>query len=194
MSDSIALEQRLRKLEATLEALASRELALRSLRLPEIATPATPPAGYGTIFVSSTGVPSGVDDAGTVYQMAPFVSGTFTPTYYGSTTAGVTTYTFQRGTYRTDGSVFWFSARMIWTGATGTGNAVVGGLPISSRVATESTFSVMPLNHTFTGSGMVGYMYASANAIQFISPISGGTANVAIDTAGEILISGFYFI
>jgi hypothetical protein len=121
-------------------------------------------------------------------------SGTFTPTYYGSTTAGTTTYTFQRGTYRTEGDILFFSARISWTGATGTGSAVVGGLPIVSRATNDSSFVVLALNHTFTGSGMIGYMYGSVNVFQFVSPISGGTANVAIDTAGEILISGFYFI
>jgi hypothetical protein len=121
-------------------------------------------------------------------------SGTFTPTYYGSTTAGTTTYTFQRGTYRTEGDILFFSARISWTGATGTGSAVVGGLPIVSRATNDSSFVVLALNHTFTGSGMVGYMYGSVSVFQFISPISGGTANVAIDTAGELLITGQYFI
>lgn len=48
---------------------ADNELRLQQWRAPEISTPSTPASGFGTWFMSSVGVPSGIDDAGNIYQM-----------------------------------------------------------------------------------------------------------------------------
>jgi hypothetical protein len=79
MSDNLRLDQLARQLAPYLAAwLAGQPGTPQSgtMVVPESAsTPATPAAGYGVLFVSSTGVPSGVDDAGVVRTMARPVGG-----------------------------------------------------------------------------------------------------------------------
>lgn len=59
----------------------------------------------------------------------PFVSGTWTPTLFGATTAGTTTYTTTEGTYVQFGNLVWVRAFIRVSATTGTGTAMVGGLP-----------------------------------------------------------------
>lgn len=57
----------------------------------------------------------------------------WTPTLYGATTAGITTYTQQNGTYTRIGSIVSLNFTLIWTNLTGTGPASIGGLPFNAR-------------------------------------------------------------
>lgn len=57
--------------------------------------------------------------------------GTFTPTILGSAVAGTTTYTVQSGFYTRTDNLVTIQGRIVITGATGTGDAVIGGFPFS---------------------------------------------------------------
>jgi hypothetical protein len=83
-----------------------------------------------------------------------YEEGTFTPTYLGETTAGTTTYTRQIGRYTKIGRLVYVMISINITNATGTGNAIIGGLPF----ATENESSVPS-----TGSILVGDMTFPAN-------------------------------
>src|SRR5262245_48178750 len=52
-----------------------------------------------------------------------YVVSTWTVTYVGGTTAGVTTYSLQDGKYIRIGSLVIFTGAVVWTAATGTGDA-----------------------------------------------------------------------
>jgi hypothetical protein len=75
---------------------ADNELRAGRMRLPEGATPTTPASGFALVFAGNSGVNNGVassvDDAGTVYQMVQYATGTFTPVLSGDGTAGTFTY------------------------------------------------------------------------------------------------------
>jgi hypothetical protein len=62
----------------------------------------------------------------------------WTPTLTGGTVAGATTYTSQLGTYIRIGSLVWVWGNITITAATGTGNAVIGGLPFSASGASNN--------------------------------------------------------
>ena len=79
---------------------------------------------------NTTGYFPGTDGDGNLVKLA-IESGTWTPTLYGATTAGTTTYTAQTGNYFRLGSLVFVDARIIWTNATGTGSARCGGLPFT---------------------------------------------------------------
>lgn len=62
----------------------------------------------------------------------------FTPTLTGSTTAGTTTYTTQIGRYIRIGDLVWYTIQLVITGATGTGNAIISGLPFATNSSGNS--------------------------------------------------------
>lgn len=58
--------------------------------------------------------------------------GTWTPTAYGSSSSGTTTYTAQVGNYIRVGNLVTVNFHVQWSAATGTGNVIIGGLPYTS--------------------------------------------------------------
>lgn len=128
-------------------------------------------------------------------------SDVFTPTYFGATTAGVTTYAAsgQLATYTLQGSICFFSLYLLWTNATGTGNALIGGLPFTSR-ATNPPFAVPALlynNITYAaGTGIQMLIRNGTSQIEiYNSPASNvNVAAIAVEAAGEFLLSGFYHV
>ena len=74
----------------------------------------------GTNFVSSAPTNS-------------YSEGTFTPTIFGGSTAGTTTYSSQNGYYTRIGNTVFVQGDVTITAATGTGNLMIGGLPFTIR-------------------------------------------------------------
>jgi len=62
-----------------------------------------------------------------------YVVGTFTPTIIGGSVAGTTTYQFQNGYYIRVGAMVQVQALITIISATGTGNAIFGGLPFTIK-------------------------------------------------------------
>ncbi len=118
--------------------------------------------------------------------------GTFTPTVYGATVAGTTTYTTQTGRYARVGNRIDVWLRVTWTAQTGSGSLTVGGLPFTSKSTFLGSMVVFPLSFTFAGSGIVAFLSGSRTYLELYSPASGGGGLVAMDTAADLIISGTY--
>src|SRR5947207_5568197 len=54
-----------------------------------------------------------------------YAKGTYLPTYLGTTTPGVTTYTTQEGYYTRIGNLVFVNGLVVWTAATGTGSGLI---------------------------------------------------------------------
>lgn len=63
--------------------------------------------------------------------------GTWTPVIAGQTTAGVGTYTEQRGSYCIVGNTVTICGLVTWTAHTGTGQLIITGLPVASKNLTN---------------------------------------------------------
>lgn len=121
-------------------------------------------------------------------------TGTFTPTYYGSTIAGTTTYATQYGRYTRIGDVCYFTLRVDWTAVTGTGNGIVGGLPFVAGTSNQTAFVVLSQNYAYTNAGLVAYMFAGNQFINLFDQVVGAFASAPIDAAGTLIITGFHFV
>lgn len=170
------------------------ELVFGRGRLTEQATPSTPVNPYAILFANSVGTLSGIDDAGVVRQMVRFAEGTFTPTYFGSATAGVTTYTLQDGRYRRFENIVFITIRMAWTNATGTGNGQVGNLPFTSEATSDQPLLILSANIGYTNAGLRAFTGNGINFLQLFDQVVGAFTASAIDIAGELIIEGFYLI
>lgn len=123
---------------------------------------------------------------------------TWTPTIVGATAAGTGTYTTQSGTYAKIANIVFLRAYISWTAHTGTGNMRIGGLPFtpSTTASVFQPFAVWFSDLTLSAVGNKVQIYASPVQPQLnIEEVAGGTsAALAIDTAGSLMISGFYFV
>ena len=88
--------------------------------------------GAGSIFYSPVNFSGGGKIINTTTQ-TPTNFGTWTPTLAGDGTAGTTTYTTQVGYYTIIGNLVYVEGQMVITAATGTGNAIIGGLPFTVK-------------------------------------------------------------
>lgn len=127
-------------------------------------------------------------------ELLTFETGTFVPTVYGVTTAGVGTYTNQLGNYSKIGNTVTFSIYLNWTAHTGTGYMRIAALPYKPTPS-FTTFSVWYNNFT-TGVGkQLTTLCSGGNS--YIRPLAsdpdGGTQiDLNVDTAGYLVISGSY--
>jgi hypothetical protein len=117
---------------------------------------------------------------------------TYTPIYYGGTTAGITGHTFQSGAYRRLGDVAIVTGQVNWSSATGTGEARVS-LPFA------------PATYNFTGSlWLSGVTFANSAPQMFLgagayfvmdSPLTNAApTRVAVEAAGSLVWTVTYFI
>lgn len=123
----------------------------------------------------------------------------FTPTYYGGTAAGVTTYTIQAGRYVRFGPLVVCVGRVAWSAATGTGGARIGGLPHAAINVTDLIFPVtLWLNGaTWGGAGTVSSyrVDAGANFMSLeVATSNAGVGGIAVEAAGDIAFQCSYFI
>jgi hypothetical protein len=124
------------------------------------------------------------------------VTSTYSPAYYGLTTSGVTTYTANVGRYTRIGDVVVFSAYLNWTAVTGTGNAAVS-LPFTAANVTNQfhTASLWYSSMNFSGSGIICTIAPNTNYAALWTPSSGGASSqLAIEAAGELIITGSYAV
>jgi hypothetical protein len=128
-----------------------------------------------------------------------YEEGTFTPITSGGTSAGTGTYSTQNGWYTKIGQMVYFSLRVQTTAHTGTGDVRIGGLPFTSQnvaVGNAGFCSVLLDSYSLTAGHVVtaAYIIPNDTKLTMYSVATGGgaTANVAIDAACTIMISGFY--
>ena len=120
--------------------------------------------------------------------------GTYTPTYLGGTTPGVTTYAYQVGSWQRVGAWIQVVAALSWTAATGTGQALIS-LPFPSANITNLTQSltIYTIGVTFAASGVQVAISPNTSVCVLNSPTSnGGSSLIQVEAAGTIFVSGSY--
>lgn len=129
-----------------------------------------------------------------------YVSGQFTPTVSGTSTAGAATYTERAGSYVRVGDVMHIQISLAWSAHTGTGNIQISGLPEPTQASTYgyAAFSVI-YSGLMVGSGLqLGASFETDNSttirLYACDPAGGAIASVAMDTSvTRLVISGTYF-
>jgi hypothetical protein len=126
-----------------------------------------------------------------------YEEGTFTPEVAGTTTAGVGTYTVQKGEYTRIGNLVKFKIDLEWSAHNGTGNIVINGLPFTSDANGRSAVAIYVSALTL-GTNYVAQGYIPENSTQIFPTrytIGGSAAGVVpMDTAATLFISGEYFV
>lgn len=174
---------------------------------PSIATPTLTgdvqmSTGNLVVGTAGKGIDFSVTSSGTGTMTSELLSdyeeGTFVPEIIGTVTAGVGTYQYQLGRYTKIGNRVYFNLYIQWNAHTGSGFMKVGGLPFTSQ-------NTNPNYHGIT-IGQIGSIAQTANTWATASmyhnatridlwevPVGGGVnGQTAIDTAGNLTISGFY--
>ena len=128
-----------------------------------------------------------------------YAEGTFTPSTFGSSTAGTGTYAATPvGRYTKVGRLVFFDVYIRQTNHTGTGNIRVGNLPYTSSSEFAGPYSqvvCLAENLSITaGAVLSGQVQSSSTSISLLQTPSGGgsISQVPMDTAFEIYISGSY--
>jgi hypothetical protein len=124
-----------------------------------------------------------------------YEEGTWTPTYYGSTSAGTTTYVTQSGIYTKVGRVVTATFNLSITNATGTGDIRIGGLPFASdSSAANQTMSAIAADAlTWTGDYLVLYVQNNTSIGRVYRVTAGsGLNDTAIDTACSLYATVTY--
>lgn len=132
----------------------------------------------------------------TEVKEVPGNSGSWTPTYLGDVTPGVTTYSVQVGTYTRMGKVILFTGYVAWTAATGTGGAILS-LPFTAENVTNQRFApALRINAvTFANAGIEGLILPNTAYVSLWTPASNvTTTQVAVEAAGDISYTGFFFV
>lgn len=118
---------------------------------------------------------------------------TYTPTYDGST-PGATTYSVQVGFYARIGNIIIAWGTIVWTAASGTGNARIS-LPFTASATTNNNVAayVRTVNVTFANGSVQAQIAANTAYIEMISPATnaGGT-NLSVEAAGNIIFTAIY--
>jgi hypothetical protein len=162
---------------------------------------------YSTIGVGNTaGSTSGAGISFPASQSAStdpntlddYEEGTWTPTYYCDTTAGTTTYTRQYGSYTKIGNRVFVECDVVWSGQTGTGSGLIGGLPFtSSPYSADSRGFVYAAAYggslSFTGV-QAALINNSATYLLLYVLNNGGLSGSAKATSGEFRLQLQYMV
>lgn len=140
------------------------------------------------------------DDGANIFDQ--YEEGTFTPTLYGATSAGTTTYDVQDGSYIRIGNLVFWTLRLDWTNQTGSGDARIGGLPFVPRTGNEHRGNVNLIYYNGlnlpTGSYLTGYIDDGQDYIRLRlgeKDTAATEATIAdVSTAAEVYLNGMYLI
>jgi hypothetical protein len=135
-------------------------------------------------------------DAGAFAVLAKefYETGTWTPAYFGGTTAGVTTHSAQSGYYIRIGGVVYAWGVVGWTAATGTGNARISlpftmsstpgfGIPVTLRLS----------GVTYAGDSPQGIINNATNFFTIEGVLSNGAPTTsAVEAAGTVSFTTIY--
>lgn len=123
--------------------------------------------------------------------------GTYTPTYLGSATPGVTTYSgTPQGSWVRIGKVVIVTGTIVWTSATGTGNAQIS-LPFTAVNVADQNFAVAlrTASVTFANGTPQGQIAANQAFFTMQSPLSNNaSATVQMEAAGNVIFTAVYFV
>ncbi len=105
------------------------------------------------------------------YTIGP--TGTFTPTMVGGSSAGTTTYTIQAGRYYRLGNLVILSATVAGSGATGTGNIIMGGFPFTIKSETNINWQ-----GAISNSSAAGFVFPVGTTMLTMLPLTGTTTSL----------------
>lgn len=116
--------------------------------------------------------------------------GTYSPTYLGSVTPGATTYTLQSGAWVRIGSLAVIHGAVVWTAATGTGNAQIS-LPFTILASNPRASGSVRVNGvTFANSAPQVEVDTGLSLFTLQSPLTNAApTTVAIEAAGNIVFT-----
>jgi hypothetical protein len=124
--------------------------------------------------------------------------GTWTPVIYGSTSAGLGTYTTQVGRYTKIGRLVFVEAKLVISAHTGTGNFLISGLPYDCNSIHNARFSVIDRADLVITAGhyLVPVLSKGTSVITLMEAATGEdtSAVLAIDVACTLEFSGFYTV
>ena len=126
-----------------------------------------------------------------------YEEGTWTPTYYGDGTAGTTTYTGQKGSYTKIGNRVFIELDVSWSGQTGTGSGLIGGLPYAGASYSNDSRGFVYAgayngSWAFTGS-QVALINNSSSTFLLLYVINNGVLSASSKvTSGEFRIQMNY--
>lgn len=123
------------------------------------------------------------------------LDGVFTPVVYGSSSAGVGTYSAQTGRYTRIGNRVFFDLYVAWSAHTGTGALRISGLPFTVNASQSCACSAVANGITLAALNYLQPLInQNSNAIFLYQyPVGGGsTSETAMDTSGGLWLSGSY--
>jgi hypothetical protein len=86
---------------------------------------------FGNVSASGITFPASISASGNANTLDDYEQGTFTPTAFGQSSAGTTTYANQEGWYTKIGRQVHVDLVINWSAMTGTGDLLFGGLPFT---------------------------------------------------------------
>jgi hypothetical protein len=151
----------------------------------------------GALNLGSTGqiqFPATQNASADANTLDDYEQGTFTPTAFGQTTAGTTTYVAQSGSYTKIGRQVTVSIRVEYSAMTGTGDIVIGTLPFASVGTYVGCLLVSNLNWT-GGTSIVSYLSNTGTsiALYYISDDGAGGFQQCVNEAVDLYITMTYF-
>jgi hypothetical protein len=145
--------------------------------------------GPGNTFASC---PAPVDTFTSAVQQ---YTGNFVPTALGSSTPGTSRYSVQSGTFTRNGHVIDFRLHVAWSGnSTGTGDLVIGGLPLAAANTDLNPVVVIPDSVTFANQVGAAVLANNNFAKLYTFATGGAKATVAMQAAGGVYMAGTYFV
>jgi hypothetical protein len=150
-------------------------------------------SGQGIDFSATAGT-------GTSELLNDYEEGTWTPVVSGSSTAGTGTYSIQAASYSKIGNRVLFSAYIVYSAHTGTGNMRIGGLPFTiansnNNYGAVNVFLDGPLALT---AGNILQMRTTINSTDLFPgqylPGGATTSQLALPSTAAIMINGHYYV
>lgn len=120
----------------------------------------------------------------------------YTPTYTGSTSAGTTTYSVQQGSWVRIGKLLIVTGTIVWTAATGTGDARIS-LPTGTANVADQNFAVAlrTVGVTFANGTPQGQIAAGTAYFTMLSPLTNAASTtVQMEAAGNVIFTAVYFV
>ena len=123
----------------------------------------------------------------------------FTPTVYGSSTAGTGTYTTQVGYYTKVGKRVFFDIWLVWTAHTGSGNTRVSlaDIPYTPNASYQTALTILHSNYTLgTNYWAQGFVDGANNELVISKNTIGGGTNtgLSLDASATLIISGSFVV
>jgi hypothetical protein len=152
------------------------------------ATPST--SGAGITFPATQ---SASTDANTLDD---YEEGSWTPTFFGSNTAGTTTYTIRGGTYRKIGNAVFVEGNIQWSTATGSGGGMIGGLPFTTTSNSPTDSKAFVAIAAWNGFSVTGTIFAivaaSSTQLETYAINNGSLGSSSVPNTGAIRFEYFY--